>query len=378
MSLAGRSRAPAAAVAWATAFALALAHAPLVAAAPPAGKASKAGSKADTAAPSMPAPTSASIDSAIKTAVLPLVVEGQLPESDRASLTTQLVGGLERGSFAVVTPEQVSAAVGDGDCSKPACMQKIASATGATHIVRASVEVVDRDYTVRVELFDGTDGSKIVSASDGCEICGVADVGGLIETQAATLRTKLDALASGPASIVVRSDPADAEVTLDGEPFGVTPLDKSVIPGEHVIRVSKDGYIAVQEKRTFVEGARETLSYELEKVPSRLPKRPWGWASLGIGLLAVGGSVGLTWMHDEPYTLGGRCTGENRDDKGECRYLHDTKWYAMGLGLAGGALVTLGVAVLITTAKNPRKKAKLEANASKHLQVGAGGVAIRF
>src|SRR5690606_39000251 len=148
-------------------------------------------------------PSSSESERALKTAILPLVVEGELPETDRQTLIDQLVGGLQRGSFEVVSPDQVIAAAGGGDCSKPGCMQKIADKTGASHIVRAIVEVVDRDYTVRVELYDGSDGTKIVSASDGCEICGVADVGNLIETQAATLRTKLDALASGPASIVV-------------------------------------------------------------------------------------------------------------------------------------------------------------------------------
>lgn len=365
-SPAGRSRAPAA---WVTALALGLAHSPLVLAAPP-------GEAADTSA-SPSASGSATTNAAPKTAILPLVVEGELTPTDRESLTAQLVGGLQRGSFEVITPDQVIAAAGDGDCSKPGCMQKIATQTGATHIVRASIEVVDRDYTVRVELYDGTDGTKIVSSSDGCEICGVVDVGGLMETQAATLRTKLDALASGPASIVVSSEPEGAEVTLDGEAFGTTPLDKSVIPGEHVIRVSKDGYIAVQEKRTFVEGARETLGYELEKVPNRLPKRPWGWASLGIGVLAAGGGVALTYIHDKPYRLGGRCTGANIDMDKDCKFLFNTKWYGMGLGLAGGALVTLGVAVLITTSKNPRKKAKIEA-AARHIQVDGGGVGIRF
>lgn len=351
---AGRSRATAA---WVTALALGLAHAPIVHAAEP---------------------SAASSERAAKTAILPLVVEGELPETDRETLTSQLVGGLQRGSFEIVTPDQVIAAAGGGDCSKPNCMQKIAEKTGATHIVRAIVEVVDRDYTVRVELYDGSDGTKIVSATDGCEICGVADVGGLIETQAATLRTKLDALASGPASIVVKSDPEGAEVTLDGEPYGVTPLDKPIVPGDHVIRVSKEGYIAVQEKRTFVEGARESLNYELEKVPNRLPKRPWGWASLGVGIAAVGGGVALTYMHDRPYKLSGRCTGENVDFDGDCRFLFNTKWYGMALSLAGGALVTLGVAVLVTTSKNPRKKAQIEAAARKHLQVGPGGVGIKF
>lgn len=345
-------------VAWATATALTLClvHVPLALAAPP-----------DESA--------ASDSAAVKAAILPLVVEGEMPDADRETLTNQLVEGLQRGSFAVVTPDRVRDVAG-GDCSKPGCMEKIASATGASYIVRATVNVVDRDYKVGVELYDAG-GAKIVSSSDGCEICGVVDVGALLETQAATLRTKLDALASGPASIQIKSTPEGADVTLDGEPFGLTPLDKPIIPGDHVIRVSKEGYIAVQEKRTFVEGARETLGYELEKVPNRLPKRPWGWASLGVGIAAVGGSVALTFLHDRPYKLAGACTGENIDRNGECAKLFNTKWYGMAAGLAGGALVTLGVAVLISTSKSPSKKAKIEA-AAQRMQIGPGGVGVRF
>ncbi|KIG13746.1 hypothetical protein DB30_07592 [Enhygromyxa salina] len=346
----------------ATALALGLAQAPVAFAAPPDGSAGSSATSTDVAA---------------KTAILPLVVDGDLPDADRDNLTAQLVEGLQRGSFEIVTPDQVTAAVGGGDCDKPGCMKKIAGQTGSTHIVRATVQVVDRDYSVRVELFDGSDGTKIVSTSEGCEICGVVDVGGLMQTQAATLRTKLDALASGPAAVNITSDPDGAEVTLDGEVFGTTPVDKPLIPGDHVIRVSKDGYISVQEKRTFVEGARESLSYELEKVPNRLPKRPWGFASLGVGIAAVGGGLALTYLDYRPFRLGGACEGPDVDLEGDCRHVFNTKWYGVGLGLAGGALVTLGVAILLSTAKNPRKQAKVEA-AVKHLQVGPGGVGIRF
>lgn len=359
---ADRRRTPAALV---TAFALACATLP-------ASSTAFAGAPEDTAAPSMEAP---------KVAILPLVVEGEMPETDRATLTTQLVEGLERGSFDVVAPEQVTAAHGEGDCDKAGCMRKIAEETGATHIVRVTIEAVDRDYTVSVALFDGSDGSSIISSSDGCEICGVADVGGLLQTQAATLRTKLDALASGPATIVLSSNPEGAEVTIDGEVFGTTPIDKPIVPGDHVIRVSKEGYIAVQEQRTFVEGARENLDYELEKVPNRLPKRPWGWASLSLGIVGiVGAGVTAGLIHGRvPYRIGGACD-ENDDTKfdGEdCVFLWDTMAISLPLGIVGGALTTLGVAVLINTAKSPTKKAKLEEAASR-LQIGPGGIGVRF
>jgi hypothetical protein len=134
----------------------------------------------------------------------------------------------------------------------------------------------------------------------------------------------------------------------------------------------------VQERRTFVEGARETLNYELEKVPNRLPKRPWGFASLGIGIAAVGGGVAMTVLHDMPYKLGGACTGAQVDPDGDCQFLFNTKYYGLALSLGGAALVTLGVAILINTSKtSARKQAKVEA-ALDHLQLGAGGLGVRF
>ncbi|MCA9698145.1 MAG: PEGA domain-containing protein, partial [Myxococcales bacterium] len=225
------------------------------------------------------------------------------------------------------TPAEVEAA-GNGNCAKAGCMKTIASKTGADYIVRTVMTIADRDYTVTVELYDA-EGNLIVTSSDGCEICGVADVGTLLDAAAATLRSKLEALDSGPASVTVTSTPEGADVTLDGQPFGVTPLDKSIIPGDHTIMVSKDGYISVQEKRTFVEGTRESLSYALDKVPNRLPKRPYGWAALSIGVLSLGGAVATaTAIHGKlPYRRNNACDQADPskyDAQGDCVLLWDT------------------------------------------------------
>ncbi|NVB39100.1 PEGA domain-containing protein [Pseudenhygromyxa sp. WMMC2535] len=379
---AARLRSPAAI---ATALALGLATIPGSAmAAPPNGEPEadmEAGgetSEAPSPAPSTPPAPKVSKEDGTRAAILPLVVSGQLLDNDRQTLTDALVEGLQRGNFDVVPPDAVIAA-GHRDCSRAGCMQSIASSTGASHVVRVVVEVVDRDYSVQVELYDGKDGTTVVTSSDGCEICGVADVSALLSTQAATLRTKLDALSTGPAAIVVTSTPEGAEVTLDGEPYGVTPLDKPVIPGDHVIRVSAEGYISMQEKRTFVEGARETLSYELEKVPNRLPKRPWGWAALGVGVAALGVSIGMAaGLHGRvEYTVAGNCEGNDKDSDDNCRYLWDTMAISLPTGIVGGALTTLGVAILINTAKNPHKKAKRQA-ATAHIQASPGGLSLRF
>lgn len=329
------------------------------------------------------APPSGEAGAAATAAILPIQVEGELSDTDRSTLTGELVEGLQRGDFSVVAPDAVTAAdAGAADCDKPRCYKKIAEKTSATHVVKSKLSVVDRDYKIRIELVDGHNGNVLASAEDGCEICGVSDVGGLIATAAATLRTKLDALASGPATLALRSDPDGAIVTLDGEVAGTTPIDSMpVIPGKHVIRVSREGYIAIEREVTFVEGVNEELDFSLEKLPSRLPGRGWGWASLGVGAAALGGGIALTWLHDKQYKRDCDPAGSpiTQDSNGQCKFLWNTKWAGMGTAVGGAALLTLGIAILVnSTGKTKKQKDKGDqARRVPQFEVGPGSVTIR-
>jgi TolB-like protein len=310
-------------------------------------------------------------------AILPIEVEGELSETDRTTLTSELVAGLERGAFGIIPPAEVVAKEGDAaSCGKPRCYKKIAEATQTTHVVKTKLYVVDRDYRIRIELVDGHGGNVLASAEDACEICGVSDVGGLIATAAATLRTKLDALASGPATMVLTSEPAGAIVTLDGEVAGTTPIESMpVIPGKHVIRVSREGYIAIEREVTFVEGVAEELSFALEKLPSRLPGRGWGWASLGVGVAALGGGLFLTALHDRQYKRNCDPNADpepTKDRNGECKFLWNTKWAGVGTAIGGAALLTLGIAILVNSAGKTKKQKDKDAQASRRPQIGIG------
>jgi len=316
----------------------------------------------------------------LRAAILPVRVEGELSEVDRDALVAELVGGLERGSFAVVAPADVLARDPDAsDCAAAKCYRKVAQSTQASHLVRARVLVRDRDYDVRVELVDGATGSIVAKSEEGCEICGIVDAGALMASAAATLRTKLDALAKGPSTLTVSSDPEGAEVTVDGEFIGVTPLDRPVIGGKKIVRVSKDGYIVVEREVTVVDGVAEQLAFTLEKVPSRLPKRPWGWVSLGLGVAALGTAVTFAVLDDRPYEIGSACKGDNLDASGNCRELWSTEWIIFGTSIAAATLVTLGVAVLLTTGGKRGRKAKAERSgkASASVGVGPGSLTVR-
>ncbi|MBV1860040.1 MAG: PEGA domain-containing protein [Nannocystaceae bacterium] len=347
-----------------------------------------------------PVPAAAPGEGIATVAVLPVQVEGELSPADRESLTDELVSGLQRGAFGVVGPAEVlSASPKVEGCAKPKCLASAASDTGATHVLRARVTVADRDYTVSVELYDGRTGESLAKTDESCEICGITDAGNLMESAAATLRTKLDALAKGPSTLSIISEPKGAEVRLDGEIIGVTPMDRLVIPGKAVVRVSKEGFIGIEREVELVEGVAESLSFELEKVPSRLPSRPWGWVSLGVGIAAIGAATGFAVLGitEREYRIGGRCRkplvgnkfdGPLEDPDGNCRFVWNTEAHALGFGIAGGALTTLGIAILLSSRRGKRGKSAdaddgLDAKTARrqsrrpHIGIGLGNLTVQ-
>lgn len=315
-----------------------------------------------------------------KAAILPIGVEGEMSDADRDQLTSELVKGLERGSFAIVPPTEVEAAVGNAaECDKQRCYGKIADKTGASHMVRSVVTVNERDYDVAVQLIDPATGNVLASSKESCEICGIADAGGLISAAAATLQTKLEALAAGPSSLSLSSEPEGAIVTIDGEVAGTTPLEMPVVPGKKVIRISAEGYIAIEREVTFVEGVSESLTFELEEVPSKLPGATWGWVSLGVGTAGLGAGIALTYLHGEENKRDCSAANATKDGDGDCKFLWDTKWAGAGASIAGAALLTLGVAILINSGvkkKGGGKKSKKKAEVSD-VGLGPGSIMVR-
>ncbi len=328
-----------------------------------------------------------------KLAILPLTVDGSLGESDQAALMKALTAGLERGSFSLIGPDVVEGMDAQAaQCNNAVCYQSIASRTGATYVVHPRVSVRDRDYAVSVELL-GTDGKRLARTEDNCEICGVVDATGLLDSAAATLRLKLDALAKGPAALRVNSDPPGAIISIDGEVVGETPLDWPATPGKHLIRVSEEGYISIEREVTFVEGVDEDLRFTLEKLPSRLPGRRFGYVSLGFGIAAIGGAVGFAILNNKPYRLGGSCStpymGNPDDDfnqipgsdsvtgRDECARLWRTEPFSIPLAIAGGALLTLGIAILVNARqKTQRDKPRATTRRIPDFGVGPGSISV--
>ena len=184
----------------------------------------------------------ASATSESKLAVLPLGLTGSQDETAGPRLFEHLQKGLARGAFAVVDAAEVERLAANG-CSEKRCLAALRKQAGATFVLRSAITVDDRDYVVRLELLATEDGALLASSEERCDLCGLAEVGALVEAQGALLRRKLEDLIQGPPRLAVVTRPAGALVLVDNELIGKTPLEQNLLDGEHVVRVMLDGYV---------------------------------------------------------------------------------------------------------------------------------------
>jgi len=298
-------------------------------------------------------------------ATLPIEFDGKPGPTVRKRMQDELGKGLSRGDFDVVDVDRVAQEVPDGTtCANAACYRRVAEAVGATHVVRTVVRIRSRDYEVKIDLIAADDGSVIASSSETCEICGLDEAASLISAKAAVVATQLASAGGEEPVLSVTSSPKGANVHIDGKPVGKTPFEDKLEPGKHLIRVSKRGHVTIEREITLAKGVRSRAEFPLERVAVSEPviarsARPWGWAGLGAGIALLGGGIALLAIDDRPNQ--NRCSGDEKDADGDCKYLFNTQWGGSGLAIAGAIVGTLGVAILVTTRNAPKDKPKVRA-----------------
>ncbi|HMD99825.1 MAG TPA: PEGA domain-containing protein [Terriglobia bacterium] len=67
------------------------------------------------------------------------------------------------------------------------------------------------------------------------------------------------------ASVGVASQPAGADITVDGKYVGSTPSTVKLTPGDHLIKIEKSGFKARERTITVSSGSEVTVSTTLEK-----------------------------------------------------------------------------------------------------------------
>ena len=74
-----------------------------------------------------------------------------------------------------------------------------------------------------------------------------------------------EAVVATPATVVVKSTPPGADITVDGKFMGNTPSTIQLTPGDHVVEVEKDGLRPWQRGMTITAGGNITIDATLDK-----------------------------------------------------------------------------------------------------------------
>lgn len=285
-------------------------------------------------------PAAISHASSEKVLALPIEYVGIDDRQRRVLLDDRLRAGLARAGFVVGDARPKEA------CNDPQCRQRVAAEAGARYLVATRIDSTDRVYRLALELVDALDGRVVVTATETCDVCGLADAAKLVEDLAASLGTKLRDLSLEPPRIELDTRPVGADASLDGVKIGRTPLERVVAPGRHRLRVELRGYVPAERAITAVPGTRERVLVDLRPVgppaarrDASTVRRAAGWGVFGVAIALLGTGTVLLALDGRQARY--RCSGNDRDAFGHCRYLHETT-------AAGAIPVALGIAALAT------------------------------
>lgn len=188
------------------------------------------------------------------------------------------------------------------------------------------------------------------------------------EQAAAVLKqTALKLLAEGlhrsHGSFTITSEPAAAQVFVDGKRVGVTPYKQAAWTGTYNIELRQKNFEPAQRTIAVGDDKPEQIAVTLAPapipepapppvVPPLPPQRPTWRLATGAGLL--GASVAFLGIGGRAANIAGQCVGYN--PFGICTQVYDTAGTAAGLLVTGSLMAVAGV-VLLALPPKPRQKA---------------------
>lgn len=169
------------------------------------------------------------------------------------------------------------------------------------------------------------------------------------------IRTLQERSAPKTAKLRIQTQPADATLLIDGAERLERPDEGGerlieLAPGEHVIKLSRDGYISQERKIEVTPAERYNMVIGLQAI--RVERDPWlAWTLTGVGGAAlVAGTFFLGRAHGGGETLtaiydgragGARPSGFTEQAQAQNRDV------ALGWSLVGAGLIATGVGVAL-------------------------------
>lgn len=286
--------------------------------------------------------------------VLPLDVDGELPDKWRAEAESRIRAGFERSGVTLVDADPG----GTVGCRDRACIRGLADV--ATHVVRPQlrVEPGERDYAFTIDVSSTRTGELVAKVEGDCDLCGFEEVGALIEAKAAAATASIERLRAAVALFEITSSPVGATIEIDGTRIGTTPTAVELAPGMHRIRVAKPGFRAQTIEVEAIEGLRKSIELPLgvvDDTTDRDARRTRAWfiaggvlMGVGVGTLATGGA--LLAIDGRPHRRD--C---QTDVAGNCRFLYGTKNGAITALSLGAAGTVAGIVLVALAAKRHRR-----------------------
>lgn len=339
-----------------------------LATASPAPPVSAASSSEHVPADSSPAPAAREGPDVPEDRSLPrlAIVRPQLLGFDSPALADQLAArlhsGMQRGRVRVLDLAAVARVAGT-PCDD-GCLRRLRTNLGADFVLRASITLVDRDHTVRLELVDNHTRVAVADSQATCELCGLGELQRFAADQVSRLASVIDSVVRTPARLRLETFPAGALVYLDGRLSGMTPFDESVPEGAHVLRLTYEGHITEVLPLTASPGVDKRMHINLRRTPETAKVRRGGFALVFTGLAAAMAGVTLLGLDGQPQRS--RCTGADIDIAGNCRYRYNTDWGGASLLAVGGVLAAAGVFLLVPASGQRRQR----------LRAGLGGAGL--
>ncbi len=297
----------------------------------------------------------------------PVRIKGAVAPASSERFRTDFRSGMERGGLVFVGGHPRA------DCRTANCEMEGPSSEGGALVAELWVDLVRRDYALGARIWSAS-GELIAEASDTCEICGLEEAAGVVESIAVHLAKQIVVMGSeAPPEIRITSVPSGATILVDGERVGRTPFEGNLSAGGHVVRVQLLGHVVVEREISLVTGVRSTTEFKLDRALDQTtdPRfRAWGVTGVGVGVAILGAAIGLLAIPPQQYK--NKCSGRDIDADGDCRYVFDTRWGGASLAFVGTAITTIGVMLLVRTRT---RSGKVQSNPA--VTVGPTGVGLR-
>jgi hypothetical protein len=224
--------------------------------------------------------------------VMDLVDEGAGPEATAAIISAVASQAIQSHVGEVVTTAQLKVALDASSlqqmagCMSESCMVDIAKTVEADRVLGGSVARAGDDYVITVLVVDPSTGARVdqrqrkVPSSQDMYFYAAKQLTSLVLTG----RT-VDPLVP----VAISSSQPDAMIIVDGQSRGIAPATLQLDPGDHEIRVQKDGFVAWKSRVTIEEAT--PLSVRADLVATRFPLWPFAISTGVLATAAAGGAA---------------------------------------------------------------------------------------